>query len=168
VVNKWDKLAGSMPTEKWVRYLRDTFRTMPYAPIAFITGQTGKNVKALLNHGQMLFKQARSRVSTSELNAIVQAAVERNPPPSDKGRNPKIFFATQVGVEPPTIVLFCNHPSALDQTYRRYLLNTLRDHLPFAEVPIQRYLRKRDSHGGGRRDEEGDDDVGADAEAAEA
>ncbi len=168
VVNKWDKLAGSMPTEKWVRYLRDTFRTMPYAPIAFITGQTGKNVKALLNHGQMLFKQARSRVGTSELNDVVQAAIERNPPPADKGRNPKIFFATQVGIEPPTIVLFCNHPSALDQTYRRYLLNTLRDHLPFGEVPIKLYLRKRDSHGGGRRDEAGDGDVGAGAEAAEA
>ena len=48
VVNKWDLLAGSMPTEKWVTYLRDTFRTMWYVPIAFITGQTGKNVKAML------------------------------------------------------------------------------------------------------------------------
>jgi GTPase len=168
VVNKWDLLAGSMPTEKWVRYLRDTFRTMPYAPIAFVTGQAGRNVKALINHGQMLFKQARSRVGTAELNNVVQAAVERNPPPADKGRNPKIFFATQVGVEPPTIVLFCNHPSALDQTYRRYLLNTLRDHLPFSEVPIKLYLRKRDSHGGARRDEAASRDVDADTEAAEA
>ena len=60
VVNKWDLMAGSMPTEKWVTYLHDTFRTMWYVPIAFITGQTGKNVKALLNHAQMLFKQARA------------------------------------------------------------------------------------------------------------
>ena len=58
VVNKWDLVVKSMPTEKWVRYLHDTFRTMRYAPIAFITGETGKNVKALLNHGQMLFKQS--------------------------------------------------------------------------------------------------------------
>jgi GTP-binding protein len=58
VVNKWDQLAGTMPTDKWVRYLHDAFGTMRYAPIAFITGQTGKNVKALLNHGQMLFKVA--------------------------------------------------------------------------------------------------------------
>jgi GTP-binding protein len=166
VVNKWDLLAGSMPTEKWVRYLRDTFRTMPYAPMAFITGQAGKNVKALINHGQMLFKQARARVGTAELNTIVQAAVERNPPPANRGRNPKIFFATQVGIEPPTIVLFCNHPSALDQTYRRYLLNTLRDHLPFSEVPIKLYLRKRDSHGGPRPGEADDGDLAA--EAAEA
>ena len=56
VVNKWDQLVGTMPTEKWSNYLRDTFRTMWHVPIAFVTGQTGKNVKALLNHGQMLFK----------------------------------------------------------------------------------------------------------------
>ena len=59
VVNKWDLQAGGMATEKWVTYLHDTFRTMWYVPIAFITGQTGKNVKAMLNHAQMLYKQAR-------------------------------------------------------------------------------------------------------------
>ena len=67
VVNKWDLMAGSMPTEKWVTYLHDTFRTMWYAPIAFITGQTGKNVKALLNHAQMLYRQARQRVATADI-----------------------------------------------------------------------------------------------------
>ncbi len=71
VVNKWDLMAGSMPTEKWVSYLRDTFRSMWYVPIAFITGQTGKNVKALLNHAQMLFKQSLSRVGTSQLNKLL-------------------------------------------------------------------------------------------------
>ncbi len=61
VVNKWDMVAGKMPTEKWVIYLHDNFRTMWYAPIAFITGQTGKNVKAMLNHSQMLFRQSLRR-----------------------------------------------------------------------------------------------------------
>ncbi len=50
VVNKWDKVAGNVPTERWVRYLREHFPTMAYCPIAFITGQTGKNMKTLLNH----------------------------------------------------------------------------------------------------------------------
>ena len=72
VVNKWDLLTDTMPTEKWVTYLRDTFRTMLYAPIAFITGQTGKNVKALLNHAQMLFKQSRMRIGTAQLNKLVR------------------------------------------------------------------------------------------------
>ena len=80
VVNKWDLMAGSMPTEKWVTYLRDTFRSMWYVPIAFITGQTGKNVKALLNHAQMLYKQSLSRVGTSQLNKLLRAALEQNPP----------------------------------------------------------------------------------------
>jgi GTP-binding protein len=167
VVNKWDLLVGTMPTDKWVRYLRDTYRTMWYVPIAFVTGQTGKNVKALLNHAQMLHKQSCERIGTAELNAVIHAAVERNPPPTDKGRQAKIFFATQVGVQPPTLVLFCNRPASFDATYRRYLLNIIRDELPFSEVPIKLYLRKRDSHGGGRGGHSEDENI-ADEEAAEA
>ena len=81
VVNKWDLLVDTMPTEKWVIYLHDTFRTMWYAPIAFITGKTGKNVKAMLNHSRMLFKQSLHRVTTGRLNREVHAALEKNPPP---------------------------------------------------------------------------------------
>ncbi|MCR9117407.1 MAG: ribosome biogenesis GTPase Der, partial [bacterium] len=123
VVNKWDTMHGQLPTEKWVTYLRDTFSNMWHTPIAFITGQTGKNVKALLNHSQMLFKQSRDRISTSELNNLVQAAIERNPPPMIKHKRPKIYYATQVGTEPPTIVLMCNDPKSFTPTYRRYLLS---------------------------------------------
>jgi GTP-binding protein len=145
VVNKWDLMAGNLPTEKWVHYLRDTFRTMRHVPIAFVTGQTGKNVKALLNHAQMLFKQSRTRVSTSDLNRLLKTAVERNPPPLDRNRQPKIYYATQVGEEPPTLVLFCNHPGSIAENYRRYLVGAFRDNLPFGEVPIKLYLRKRES-----------------------
>jgi GTP-binding protein len=144
VVNKWDLMAESMPTEKWVSYLRDTFRTMWHVPIAFITGQTGKNVKALLNHAQMLYKMSLQRESTAGLNRLLRAAVEQNPPPMVGNRRPKIFYATQVGVQPPTIVLFCSEPDDLDRTYRRYLLGVFRDQLDFGEVPIKLYLRKRE------------------------
>jgi GTP-binding protein len=143
VVNKWDLMADSMLTEKWVSYLYDTFRTMRYVPIAFITGQTGKNVKALLNHAQMLFKQSRQRVTTSDLNRVVREALQRNPPPLHQNHRPRIYYGTQVSLEPPTIVLFCNEPAALDETYRRYLLSTFRESLPYSEVPIKLYLRKR-------------------------
>jgi GTP-binding protein len=143
VVNKWDQLAGTMPTEKWVRYLHDAFGTMRYVPIAFITGQTGKNVKALLNHGQMLFKQSRARMSTGQLNRMLREAVRQNPPPPAQNRDPKIYYATQVGIQPPTIVLFTNDPKLISKTYQRYLLNTFRDELSFNEVPIKLYLRRR-------------------------
>jgi len=145
VVNKWDELAGSMHTEKWVNYLRDSFRTMQYVPIAFITGKTGKNVKALLNHAQNLFKCARQRVPTAELNRIVRGALEHNPPPLYQNRPAKIYYATQISEMPPTIVLFCNNPHAFAEPYRRFLLGVFRDNLPYGEVPIKLYLRKRES-----------------------
>ncbi|GIW95852.1 MAG: GTPase Der [Pirellulaceae bacterium] len=143
VVNKWDLLYGKMPTERWVRYIRDCFPTMWHAPIAFITGKTGKNVKALLNHAQMLFKQSRQRVSTGELNRLVRTALQQHPPPLYQNRMPKIYYAAQIGIQPPTIVLVCNEPKAFSADYRRYLISALRDHLPFSEVPIRLYLHRR-------------------------
>jgi GTPase len=144
VVNKWDLRHRSMATEKWVHYLHDTFRALHHVPIAFVTGKTGKNVKALLNHAQMLFKQARQRVSTADLNKLLRAAIDANPPPIYQNRQPKVFFATQVGIEPPTVVLFTSNPAAISQTYRRYLLGVFRERLPFSEVPIKLYLRRRE------------------------
>ncbi|QEG41064.1 ribosome biogenesis GTPase Der [Roseimaritima ulvae] len=143
VINKWDQLVGKVTTDRWVRYLRHQFPTLVYAPIAFITGQTGKNVKQLLNHSQMLYKQARTRVSTGQLNRLVHAAIDQHPPPMYQNRRPKVYYATQVSTEPPTVVLMCNEPKAFANDYRRYLLGVLRDHLPFGEVPIKLYLHRR-------------------------
>jgi GTP-binding protein len=112
-------------------------------PIAFITGQAGKNVKALLNHSQMLFKQSLSRVNTGELNRLVRAALELHPPPMFGSTTPKIYYATQVSAQPPTLVLMCNQPRAFSPTYRRYLLGVLRDQLNFGEVPLKLYLKRR-------------------------
>jgi len=88
--------------------------------------------------------------------------LELNPPPVTKHRRPKIFYATQVAVQPPTILLFCNEPKSFSATYRRYLLGVFRDQLPFGEVPIKLYLRKRESHEpveGSNDVAEGDDDA---------
>jgi len=159
VVNKWDIMHGKMPTEKWVNYLRDTFRTMWHVPIAFITGETGKNVKALINHTTMLFKQARQRIKTSELNKLVRRALEHNPPPLHRHRRPKVYYATQVSTEPPTIVLICNNPAAFSPQYRRYLLGVLRDQLSFGEVPIKLYLHRR-------REDDQRDEIKPDHDAA--
>jgi GTP-binding protein len=151
VVNKWDLMHSHMTTDRWVQYLHDTFRSMWHVPIAFITGKTGKNVKALLNHAQMLFKQSLERVSTGELNRLVRAALEMHPPPMMGSTTPKIYYATQVSAQPPTLVLICNQPRAFSPTYRRYLLGVLRDQLNFGEVPLKLYLKRRKS--GDERDE---------------
>ncbi len=152
VVNKWDLMAEHMPTGRWADYLRDNFTTLWNAPIAFITGQSGRNIKRLLNHAWMLFRQSRERVATSELNRILRAALEHHQPSlSNARRRPKIYYATQIAVAPPTIILKCNDPDSFDKTYRRYLLGVLRDTLSFGEVPIRLVLEPRGSSDG--RDE---------------
>ena len=148
VVNKWDLLVQRAATGDWADYLRDTFPTMAYVPIAFITAQTGKNVKKLLNHAQMLFKQSRARIATGALNRLVRRAVSDHPPPVYRNRNPKVFFATQAAIQPPTIVVMCSDPKAFSGSYRRYLLGVLRDELEFGEVPIRLHYEKRSQHEG--------------------
>jgi GTP-binding protein len=145
VVNKWD-LMSATPTSKFDSYLSDTLPGWSFVPRVFITATTGKNVQGVIDLARNLFTQANARVSTPELNRVIREAMERQPPPVRRGQTPKIYYATQVGVAPPTIVLFCNHTSLFDATYQRYLVNVCRDRLPFAEVPIKLYLRKRDSH----------------------
>ncbi len=148
-INKWD-LAIEDPsgstrgmTGRYAYLVQHAFRTMPYTPIAFITAKSGKNVKALLNLAQSMFKQAHRRVGTGTLNRILREAVEAHPPAVRENRVPKVFYATQVGVAPPTIVLFVNRPSLFDPTYQRYLLNVFRERLPFKDIPIKLYLRAR-------------------------
>jgi GTP-binding protein len=142
VVNKWD-LMRPMATGEWGEYLRATFPSLAFVPIAFITAKSGKNVQTVLNLAQNLHKQAGARVSTGELNRVVRWALEQQAPPSRQNRRPKVFYATQVGVYPPTLVLFTNGPELFDNTYRRYLETVFHDHLPFHDVPIKLYVRHK-------------------------
>lgn len=147
VVNKWDLMAEHMVTQRWADYIRDNFTTMWNSPIAFITGQTGQNCKRLLNHAQMLFKQSRTRVPTPKLNRIIKQALVKHPPPmASNKRRPKIFYAAQIGIEPPTIMLKCSNPDSFSKTYQRYLLGVLRDSLDFGEVPIRMVLESRSTN----------------------
>jgi GTP-binding protein len=97
----------------------------------------------VLNLAQHLHKQAGARVSTGELNRVLNWALERQSPPLRHNRRPKIFYATQVSVHPPTLVLFTNGPELFDKTYVRYLETVFRDHLPFHDVPMKLYLRNK-------------------------
>ncbi len=142
VVNKWDLMAP-MPTGKFAPYIRGTFPSLDYVPIAFITARSGRNVQAVLNLAQSLHKQAGARVTTGDLNRVLRMAIKQQAPPMRQNRRPKIFYATQVSVNPPTIVLFTNGPELFDNTYQRYLIKMFRDHLPFADVPIKLYLRHK-------------------------
>jgi GTPase len=164
-VNKWDLMVddpagSSQAMGRYANVVQHAFRTMNYMPLAFITAQTGRNVKALLNLSQSLFKQAQKRVGTGTLNRVLREAVDAHPPAVRGNRPPRIYYATQVGTAPPTVVLFVNSTSLFDATYQRYLLNVFREKLPYHDVPIKLYLRARtqsDPHGASS-----DDDPSAD------
>lgn len=157
VVNKWDLAkTQEMEMEKWSEYLLRHFPTMRHVPVAFLTAKTGRNVQKLVNLAQSIARQARQRVSTGRLNRVVRQAVQANPPSSKGNRRPLVFFATQVAVEPPTIVIKCNDPDLFSHNWKRYLLGVLHQELPFPEVPIKLYFR-------GREDEE-DASRGADVQ----
>ena len=144
VVNKWDLYAGEVERGEWAEYLRDTFRTMPWAPIAFVTAKNGRNVKAVVDTAQRLYRQSRERVPTAKLNTIVREAVEANHPPADpRGRPVRIYYATQVETAPPTVVLSTSAPRSVSESYKRYLVGVLRKATPFREVPIRLYVRGR-------------------------
>jgi len=149
VVNKWDLMIGgarddSQPNmARFAHVVQHAFRNMNYMPLAFITAQTGKNVKALLNLSQALFKQANRRVGTGALNRVLREAIAAHPPAMRENRSPRVYYATQVGSAPPTIVLFVNSTRLFDPTYQRYLLNVFREKLPFHDVPIKLYMRTR-------------------------
>ena len=144
VVNKWDLYAGDVERGEWADYLRDTFRTMPWAPVAFVTATSGRNVKAVVDTAQRLYRQSHERVPTAKLNTIVREAIDANHPPADpRGRPVRIYYATQVETAPPTIVLSTSAPKSVSEGYKRYLVGALRKTTPFREVPIRLYVRGR-------------------------
>jgi GTP-binding protein len=143
VVNKWDLLKHQLATGEYGDYLRKTFPSLDFVPMAFITAKDGKNVQGVLDLAQNLYKQAGSRVGTGDLNRVIRQALFDQSPAIRQNRLPKVYYATQVSMYPPTVVLFTNGPVLFDHTYQRYLLKTLRDHFRFADVPIKLYLRAR-------------------------
>lgn len=143
VVNKWD-LVKEKTTEAWSEYLFKLFADMRHVPVAFLTAKTGRNVQKVINLAQSIYKQSRFRVPTGELNRLVKEAVQNWPPPMRQNRTPRIKYAVQVGMEPPTIVLKCNDAVLFDESWKRYLLGYLREKLPFKEVPLKVYYRSKE------------------------
>jgi GTP-binding protein len=163
VVNKWDLVKDEMGSDEMAEYMRKMFPMLDHVPIAFITAKDGKNVLRVLQLAVQLHKQAGVRVSTGDLNRVVRAAMEASPPPMAGSKTPKVFYATQIGVHPPTVVLFTNGPELFDDTYVRYLTKTLRDAFPFSEVAIKVVLRAK-GEGRGRSPEEPVEESDADEE----
>ncbi len=142
VVNKWD-LAGDTPVEKFGDYVRKMLPNLHYAPIVFISALTGAKVQAPVLVAMQLHEQASYRVGTGMLNRLIEEALARRSPGRRKGPRPKIFYATQARVNPPTIILFVNNPGLFTKRYLRFIESFLRNRLSFSEIPIIIKLKAR-------------------------
>jgi len=147
VANKWDLAEGRMTTDDYVKYLNAHLAGLAFAPVSFISAADGIRVDDALRLAESLAGQSRTQVSTSELNRVLEDAFAARAPRGKKGKRPKLFYATQIGVAPPTFLVFASNASAIDAGYTRYLANQFRQHLPFPEVPLRIVYRERRSEG---------------------
>ncbi len=144
VVNKWDLVAGRTGREDYGPYLTKMLPEFSYAPIVFASALEGTGVPESVALAGDLIQQARHRVPTAGLNEVVQEVTSRHAPRRGKsGRPPRVYYAAQIATAPPTLALVVSDVKAFDGTYRRYLLNQLRQRLPFSEVPIRLLFRPR-------------------------
>lgn len=144
VVNKWDMVKKDDKTmESFKKKIRDQFLFLSYAPIVFLSAKTKQRVQHLLPMIQTVAENHSMRVQTSLLNDVILDATAMTPPPSDKGKRLKIYYATQVGIKPPTFILFMNDPELLHFSYARYIENRIRDTFGFIGTPIKILSRRK-------------------------
>lgn len=166
VVNKWDRMEDNLRgdataslapdleirlhrrkrktlLQDYTRVLRNELLFLDYAPVIFTTASRGEGVARVLEEISLVAEHHALRVPTSELNRIFREAVSCKPPPTQKGKQVKILYATQARVKPPTIVLFVNHPEWMHFSYQRYLENRLREEINFEGTPVRLLLRAR-------------------------
>ncbi len=143
VANKVD-LAGEEPDlDRWEAYLRQELPGLSFAPISFISALDQQNIDETLELAAELYEQAGKRVSTGDLNRVFQEARQQHAPHT-KGKQPKLFYATQVDVFPPTILVFVNEPKLFTGQYDRYLQNRLREAFGWEEIPIRLVYKRRE------------------------
>lgn len=145
LVNKWDQLEKHEETGDLYRaYLDRELDFLDWAPFHFVSAKTGRGLEPALESVDEAWENYRRRIDTSPLNDFVDAVVARHTPPTEKGREVKIYYATQASTEPPTFVFFANYPEQIDDSYQRYLKNELRQAYQFRGTPIRVHVRERD------------------------
>lgn len=156
VMNKWDiaqKKAREMSGEKFDdaalmeqfrEYVDAELKGLTFAPVAFITAKESRKVSSVLDLSRNLFKQANTRLTTSKLNDAVQAVLQEKAPSAPGARRPKVYYATQTDITPPTIVMFVNNEKYFDTNYQRFVMNRFRELLPFEDVPMKLLFRTKD------------------------
>jgi len=144
VVNKWDAIEKDHRTvHTFQNAVYGALKFARYAPVLFVSALLGRRCPSVLATVGQVYDNARVRISTGDLNRVLERAISSKTPPIYRGEPLKFYFATQVSVAPPTIVLFINHPRAMHFAYERYLRNIIRTHFPFVGSDIKFQLRKK-------------------------
>ncbi len=144
VVNKWDEYEKDTGTlEKYRKAIYEKLSYLSYAPVMFISAKTGQRVDKLFGMINEVAKQNAKRVTTSQLNQVINEAIAIVQPPSDKGKKLKIFYGTQASTKPPTFVIFVNSKDLFHFSYERYLVNQIRKEFGLQGTPIRIIVREK-------------------------
>lgn len=144
IYNKWDTVEKNESTMNEVtKKIRSEFAYLSYAPIMFVSAKSKQRVHTILPMVQQVYENATLRISTAVINEVVMDAQMFTPPPTHSGQRLKIYYSTQVSIQPTTFVLFVNDPELCHFSYRRYLENRIREAFDFTGVPIHISLKKK-------------------------
>lgn len=145
VVNKWDLVDKDSKTmQKFTEDIRTQFKYLYYAPIVFLSALENKRIHTLFPAILKAYDANHKRISTSTLNDVINDAMAMFPPSEFNGGTIRIYYSSQVGVEPPTFAFFVNQPEYLHFSYYRYIENQIRKNFDFFGTPIKFEFRKRD------------------------
>lgn len=143
-VNKWDALEKETGTmNEFKKRIREEFAFMSYASIIFISAKTGQRVDNLFDEIKLVYEQYNRRIKTGMLNDVLNEAMAKHQPPSDKGRRLKVYYGTQVSSAPPCFVIFVNSRDLFHYSYLRFFENEIRAAFGFAGTPIKFVLREK-------------------------
>ena len=144
LVNKWDLInKETNSTKKYEEEIRERMAPFTDLPIIFISALNKQRIHKALEAAMEVYKNRTQKISTSKLNDVMQEVIQRNPPPSHKGKYIKIKFVTQLPTHSPSFAFFCNLPQYIKDPYKRYLENKLRESFDFTGVPIRIFFRKK-------------------------
>lgn len=144
VFNKWDLIEKETgTTNKFVAELHDQMPFLQFAPVLFISAKSGQRIHRVMEQVVSIEEESRKRISTSELNRFMETVVNHRPPTHDTGKHIRIFYITQAAVKPPTFIFFCNQPALINENYRRYLNNQIREMFSFEGVGIKLIFKGR-------------------------
>ena len=144
VVNKWDLIKKDNYTmQEFKLYLRQELPYLNFVPIIFVSAHSGTRIDQILPLVDEVYKNATLRIPSSILNDVLLDAVSMTPPTAHKGRKLKLFYLTQVEINPPLFIVFVNDVKLFHFSYERYLINYLRQVFGFEGVPIRIKARER-------------------------